>query len=228
VGFTQTVPSRPCPNLKVTLAYGAEIACSEATGAKRTVASGTVLAADRMKSPLKLHVRGDAAGDCTVTATAAGTPGPGWRFAAPATLAIRVERFTLSAFRYRDGGSMVDGGDALLADGGPVRKRELHQRNNNIFTFARFVMAAPTAKFWDKAGSVTLSGNGRAAIFSDKAATTALAELREADFADGAATFWVTTTAKLTWSNGPRKNRRKSSSAMSVAARPSRVRTGRC
>lgn len=194
VSLEQSKPGRAPDNLAVRITYGNQIACFENANQTTAFATDSSLARARLGAPFPLHMRGAAQGDCTVRATVTGTAGPAWRFAEPAEKDVRVEQLTLDAYAFRDG-QTIGGGGANLAGGNP-KTRELHQWSANTFTFARFIMRRPSARFWTKATRVTLSVNGGAvATFSNNTATIALPNLAQGDFAAATRELWVRATA---------------------------------
>jgi hypothetical protein len=190
VSFQQSNPARCPPDLGVQVVYGNQVACFERANLTVPFATNVTVARARMNRPFALHLRGATQGNCTVTATATGTANPAWMFAPGVAKTLRVERLTLDAYQYQDG-LVVGAGGANIAADGPPKRRELHERNGQVFTFARFMVRQPSAAFWAKASQITLTSHDGVSIFSNQACTAALADLVQGDFAGGDKEFWV-------------------------------------
>jgi hypothetical protein len=180
------------------MTYGAQIECREA-GKDQVFDRDTVFALPEKKSALTFGARGISRGACTVTVSLQGSPGEGWRLdTAPISKDLWVEKLKLDAYLFKDG-SLVKGDVSSMATGKPEegtpKNRKLHQRDKDIFTFARLIMRRPSAEFWTKASGITFAGHGKIGAYVDKDAKKQIKSLARADFGDsGDYELWSATT----------------------------------
>ncbi|MFT6605717.1 MAG: hypothetical protein ACJA2X_000893 [Halocynthiibacter sp.] len=195
VSVHQSNPGHAPANLGVEITYGGEIAC-EVNGA--AFASG-----DTGGAAFRLDMRGVTQGDCVISARITGNADPRWRFEDTPPKTVLVENLRLDAFLYRDGRTVDAGRVNNLAAvdphaAGTPKTRELHKRNDGIFTFARFGMRAPRAAFWDKAERITFSTNaGPVETYSNPAATVQVLNINAGNFNNNISEFRVATTGAV-------------------------------
>lgn len=172
LGYTQTISSQPCPDLKLKLTYGSEIACFRDETCRNAVASGTALPVKTL--PPTLYMRGVSKGTCTVEVEAVGTADPKWLFATPVEQPVPVEQLVLQVKTYAAGLSLK--ADAVCT---APKTRELHGTSDQVFTLARLTVKAPTAAFWEKADQMSLTHDNLKMCTDDSGADEAVDTIDE-------------------------------------------------